>query len=205
MPSALIIGGGAIGRGFVPWLLDAFELDILDASSELVTRMRAQGGYHSFMSDGQALSEKWIAPRRVAQSFDALGALDYDIAFVAVGPRNATRLPAGIERLRCPIFSLENDPATVEWIKQAYGLHSVYFGVPDVITSSTASPENQARDRLALHTENGVMYLQRPADLDPALERLLPAVSQPTWATWLAAPICTKPWPDQRSGGLWKA
>lgn len=188
MPSALIIGGGAIGRGFVPWLLDAFELDILDASPDLVAGMRAQGGYHSFMSDGQQLSEKWVRPRRVAQSFDELEPLDHDIAFIAVGPRNATQLPAGIARLRCPVFSLENDPATVDWIKQAYGLQAVYFGVPDVITSSTASPENLALDRLALHTENGVMYLQRPAELDPALERLLPEVQ------WLPVERLNQEW-----------
>jgi mannitol-1-phosphate 5-dehydrogenase len=188
MPNALIIGGGAIGRGFLPWLLDSFDLDILDASPKLVSGIRAQGGYYSFMTDGQRLTEKWVQPRRVAQTFDELGQLDHDIAFIAVGPRNATRLPAGITRVRCPIFSLENDPATVDWIKQAYGLKAVYFGVPDVITSSTASPESLERDRLALHTEDGVMYLQRPSDLDPALERLLPKVH------WLAIERLNQEW-----------
>ncbi|MBK6005375.1 hypothetical protein JJB11_04675 [Ramlibacter ginsenosidimutans] len=176
MARALIVGGGAIGRGFVPWLLDGFELDILDASPDLVNGIAARGGFHSFMSDGEKLLEKWVRPRRIATNFEQLQPLQYDIAFVSVGPRNATRLPSGIEKLRCPIFSLENDPITVDWIKQAYGLEAVYFGVPDVITSSTASPDNLARDPHALHTENGVMYLQRPPKLDPALEQLLPAV-----------------------------
>jgi mannitol-1-phosphate 5-dehydrogenase len=176
MPSALIIGGGAIGRGFLPWLLDAFDLDILDASPALVASMRTQGWYHSFMSDGQQLLGKRIAPRCVANNFDELGQRDYDVAFISVGPRNVFRLPKGIERLSCPVFSLENDPSTVDWIKQAYGLVEVYFGVPDVITSSTASPENLTGDPLALHTENGVLYLQRPHYLDPSLERQLPEV-----------------------------
>lgn len=176
MARALIIGGGAIGRGFVPWVLDSFEVDILDASVELVRGIKERGGYHTFMSDGLALSEKWVEVGCISNNIDDLKADDYDVAFVSVGPRNVTRLPKGIELLRCPIFSLENDPITVDWIKQAYGLEEVYFGVPDVITSSTASPENLARDPLSIHTENGVLYLQRPAFLDARLEGLLPDV-----------------------------
>jgi mannitol-1-phosphate 5-dehydrogenase len=173
---ALIIGGGAIGRGFVPWLLDAFELDIFDASINLVSGIKRYGGFHSFMSDGEQLAKKWISPRCITNDFEELHPEAYDIAFISVGPRNVTKLPPGLGRLRCPVFSLENDPATVEWIKQAYGMKEVYFGVPDVITSSTASPENLVRDVNAIHTENGVLYLQQPDALAPSLQKLLPEV-----------------------------
>ena len=176
MARALIIGGGAIGRGFIPWLLDEFELDFLDISPELVIGLTERGGFYSFMSDGENLLEKRIKPRRIATTFEQLQPLNYDIAFVSVGPRNVTLLPAGIESLRCPVFSLENDPITVDLMKATYGLDAVYFGVPDVITSSSASPENLVRDPYAIHTENGVLYLQRPLDLSPSLEQRLPDV-----------------------------
>ena len=176
MARALIIGGGAIGRGFVPWVLDEFEIDILDASPDLVNGIAAQGGYYSFMSDGEKLHEKWIQIRRIATCFEQLRPLHYDVTFISVGPRNITSLPSGVEQLKCPIFSLENDPITVEWIKQTYGLETVYFGVPDVITSSTASAESLARDPHAIHTENGVLYLQRTPQLTHALEKILPKV-----------------------------
>lgn len=176
MPRALIIGGGAIGRGFVPWLLDEFELDILDASTKLVNGIALKGGYYSFMSDGERLHEKWVRVRRIERSFQNLTPADYDIAFISVGPRNIRSLPSGVERLICPVFSLENDPITVKWIKEIYGLETVFFGVPDVITSSTASAESLARDQNAIHTENGALYLQRPPNLDHSLEKLLPQV-----------------------------
>jgi hypothetical protein len=176
MARALVIGGGAIGRGFMPWILDAFELDILDSSLELVNGIRAHGGFYSFMSDGVKLKEKWVQVRCVTTNFDQLSPESYDIAFICVGPRNSALLPTGIKKLRCPIFSLENDPFTVDQIKKAYGLEKVYFGVPDVITSSTASPENLARNRFAVHTENGILYLQRPPELQYSLESLLIAV-----------------------------
>lgn len=188
MAQALIIGGGAIGRGFIPWLLEEFELDILDTSTGLVNGIIERGGFYSFMSDGDKLKKKWVNPRCIATNFDKLRPLDYDIAFISVGPRNVKLLPLGIEKLRCPIFSLENDPITVDWIKQKYGLDSVYFGVPDVITSSTASPANLALDPFAIHTENGVLYLQRPLDLDLSLERLLPEVQ------WLPVERLNEEW-----------
>jgi mannitol-1-phosphate 5-dehydrogenase len=188
MARALIIGGGAIGRGFVPWVLDKFEIDILDTSSELVNGIEERRGFHSYMSDGERLQEKWVKLSNIATTFERLQPLDYDIAFISVGPRNATRLPPGIGKLKCPIFSLENDPITVDQIKEAYGLKEVYFGVPDVITSSTASPENLARDPYSIHTENGVLYLQRPLELDPSLEDNLPDVS------WLPVERLNQEW-----------
>ena len=39
MARALIIVGGAIDRGFVPWVLDKFEIDILDVSPNLVNEI----------------------------------------------------------------------------------------------------------------------------------------------------------------------
>jgi hypothetical protein len=188
MARALIIGGGAIGRGFLPWLLDAFEIDIIDKSEDITNGINKQGGFHSFMSDGDKLSKKWFKVRRIGINFNELNPLDYNIAFISVGPRNINNLPKGVELLRCPIFSLENDPITVSLIKDKYKLEKVYFGVPDVITSSTASSENLSTDIFALHTENGALYLQRPSKLDNLLVQLLPQVK------WLSEENLRKEW-----------
>jgi hypothetical protein len=176
MARALVVGCGAIGRGYVPWLLDKFEIDFFDASEALVAGIGGQGGYISCMSEGEILTERFVRPRKITADFSTLSPGDYDIAFVSVGPRNVTRLPPGLRDLRCPVFSLENDPITVDWLKESYGLERVYFGVPDVITSSTASPESLAKDPYAIHTENGVMYLQDSSATPAALKALLPEV-----------------------------
>lgn len=178
MARALIVGCGAIGRGFVPWILQNFDVDFFDVSQVLVAGITGQGGYSSYMSDGEQLVHMRVKPRKVTSVFSDLNPSDYDIVFISVGPRNVERLPAEISALSCPIYSLENDPITVDWIKQGYGLQSVYFGVPDVITSSTASPENLAKDRYAIHTENGVMYLQ---DSDQASAQLKSALPEVKW------------------------
>lgn len=188
MARALIIGCGAIGRGFVPWILQNFDVDFFDASHELVDGINGQGGYSSYMSDGETLSHLRVRPRKVTADFADLIPSDYDIVFISVGPRNVARLPAEISDLSCPIYSLENDPITVDWIKQIYRLQWVYFGVPDVITSSTASPENLAMDTYAIHTENGVMYLQDSDQVSDLLRELLPEVK------WLPVERLNQEW-----------
>lgn len=188
MARALIVGCGAIGRGFVPWILQSFEVDFFDTSHELVAGIAGQEGYSSYMSDGEKLSHMRVKPRKSTSNFADLNPSDYDIVFISVGPRNIERLPAEIAALRCPIYSLENDPITVDWIKQGYGLQWVYFGVPDVISSSTASPENLAKDRYAIHTENGVMYLQDSDQVSAQLKAALPEVK------WLPVERLNQEW-----------
>jgi len=188
MARALIIGCGAIGRGFVPWILQNFDIDFFDASRKLVEGINVQGGYSSYMSDGESLSHLRVNPRKVTADFRDLIPNDYDIVFISVGPRNVVRLPPEISSLTCPIYSLENDPITVDWIKQIYGLQSVYFGVPDVITSSTASPQNLALDSYAIHTENGVMYLQDGEQVSASLKASLPEVK------WLPVERLNQEW-----------
>jgi mannitol-1-phosphate 5-dehydrogenase len=70
------------------------------------------------------------------------------------------KLDVEFKKLSCPIFSLENDPITVEVLREHLKKEDIFFGVPDVITSFTASPENLKKDRFSLHTENGVLYLE---------------------------------------------
>jgi len=188
MARALIVGCGAIGRGFVPWILQNFEVDFFDVSVDLTAGIFAQGGYSSYMSDGEKLSHVRVKPRFLTSVITDLNLEDYSIAFISVGPRNVVHLPAEISSLTCPIFSLENDPITVDWIKQGYRLDNVYFGVPDVITSSTASPENLLKDRFAIHTENGVMYLQDSDLLSEDLKRRLPEVK------WLPVERLNQEW-----------
>jgi len=177
MARALVIGAGAIGRGFLPWTFDGLDFDIFDTSKELCEGIEQQGGYYSFMSkNGELLERKFLPGRCTSNLFD-LRLQDYDLAFVAVGPRNCSNLPAALSQLKCPIFSVENDPRSVEIICKAIGAKNIYFGIPDVIASSTASPENLQKDKFSLHTENGVLYLEDHPAISKKLRGYLPSIS----------------------------
>ena len=175
MAHALIVGAGAIGRGYLPWELSSFALTFLDSSDRLVSSLGA-GGYSSFMAKSDGL-EALVVDRAVfTANVSDLDLGGFDVAFVCVGPRNLSRLSPALGRLTCPVFSLENDSATVDELKRILGKEDIYFGVPDVITSSTASPESLSRDPNALHTEQGVLYLEDGPAVSPSLKAVLPNV-----------------------------
>jgi mannitol-1-phosphate/altronate dehydrogenase len=176
MARALIVGAGAIGRGFVPWALGDTVIDFFDASEDLMKGITRAGGYNSHMSIDGALSSMRIRPQVATSKASELPLNEYDVSFVAVGPRNVSKLPKELGGVRGPIFSLENDPATVDVLREHLGRTDVFFGVPDVITSSTASPENLASDRLSLHTEDGVLFLEDSKNVGASLKLILSKV-----------------------------
>ncbi len=160
MARALIVGAGAIGRGFVPWALGNTVIDLFDTSEDLMNGITQAGGYTSHMSIDGSLRSLHVQPKVATHLGSKLPLEDYDVAFVAVGPRNVSKLPKELSRIRGPIFSLENDPTTVHELREHFGREDVFFGVPDVITSPTASPENLHADKHSLHTEDGILFLE---------------------------------------------
>jgi mannitol-1-phosphate 5-dehydrogenase len=176
MARALIIGGGAIGRGFLPWAFEGLEFDIFDSSTSLTKALSTQGGFHSFMSRDGRLEQRFFQPGKSTSNPAELDLHSYDLAFISVGPRNCSKIPTIFSTLTCPIFSVENDPSTVQVISNRLKRGEVFFGVPDVIASSTASGDNLQRDALSLHTENGTLYLEDTESLSPKIRNCLPAV-----------------------------
>jgi len=162
MDKALVIGAGAIGRGFLPFCFENYlDLIYYDSNTSLIQDLSSNSGFTTYLSDKSQLrplyvSADFISPHTVSKLIFST----IKIAFICVGPRNVENLPSFIKNLDCPIFALENDPATVERIKLKYSIQNVFFGVPDVISSCTASPDNLKLDANALHTENGVLYLE---------------------------------------------
>ena len=88
MARALIIGCGAIGRGFMPWLLGRFEIDFFDADKKLFDGIAKQGGFRSFMSDGGNLQERWVNPHRLMNRLEQGEVSGYDHLFIFFWPRN---------------------------------------------------------------------------------------------------------------------
>lgn len=180
MAKALIIGAGAIGRGFLPWVFQDLDFDLFDLSEDLCTNIRKQRGYSSYMTSNKELSRRFFQPVKCTSLDKTLDLSEYTLTFIAVGPRNCAQLPESFSGLECPIYSLENDPSTVETISKRLNSNKVFFGVPDVITSSTASPENLIEDPLSLHTENGILFLEANDYVSSEIQKYLPSV---VWAS----------------------
>lgn len=167
MAKVVIVGSGAIGRGFLPWVLPAdSKIIFVDSNMELVNKLKNQNEYSSYLSNGASLIKKSVQCNNVfhISQISSSDIFDADICFIAVGPRNVESLPFEMGQIKGPIFCLENDPATTHRIREILSKEDIYFGVPDVITSSTASPDHILEDPLSLHTENGTLYLSKPQD-----------------------------------------
>lgn len=161
--SLVVLGAGAIGRGFLPWCFDPeqFNFVFVDANPGIVARMKAAGSYTTFMVKDGALKPLKVRIHRALTPAEFRAAEHPDVAgvFVNVGPRNVAAVAPLVEALSCPIILCENDPLTVDVLKHHSGLERVYFAIPDVITSNTAPAHLLARDSLSVITEEGQLFV----------------------------------------------
>jgi len=163
----IIIGAGAIGRGYLPWIFPdgKYDLVFVDHDKKLVDTMNTQGGYHSYMSKEEGLEEKYFSVKEAVliTDFDYTNYTNINTIYVAVGPRNVPAIASKVKGVKAPIVLLENDDKTVPLLQGLIGQDNVYFAIPDVITSNTASEANLKNDKLAVHTENGVFFVDERA------------------------------------------
>lgn len=168
MDKILIIGAGAIGRGYLPWLfnLDDYELIFVDSNKTLIEKMNRQKRYSTFMVGKDNVKEKVVPVRKAfhASEFSPAKCPNPLAVFINVGPRNCPAAAGLCTGYTCPIILCENDPAVVIAAREVLSTENVYFAVPDVIASNTASEENLRKDQLAVHTEQGVLFIDKRAE-----------------------------------------
>jgi mannitol-1-phosphate/altronate dehydrogenase len=167
MKDIIILGAGAIGRGYLPWIFEKgqYEFIFVDANRELARNLNERKKYHSYKAKNNKLEELVVNVKAAYHSSefrlsDHPGA---EAVFMNVGPRNALSAAACLNGVSCPVILSENDPQTVTLVRNALNYERVYFAVPDVITSNTASAELLAKDPLSIITEDGVMFIDEGA------------------------------------------
>lgn len=188
MQKVLIIGAGAIGRGYVPWELEGCEIEFFDSNQLLAKQMSSATKYTTFVSKAGELVPKVVDCEQTHSDANDMDFGRFSLAFICIGPRNIARLSEDLKRLSCVTYSLENDFACTGELREFFGRSNVFFGVPDVITSCTASPQNLSADPLSLHTENGTLYLEDTDLLPKALKGLLPR------AKWISKADMEREW-----------
>ena len=164
----LIIGAGAIGRGYLPWIFDENTRFIfVDQSNDLIQKMRDQKKYTTYRvrnNQYEALSVNCEAAYTITdpalkqylkENKQAISAI-----FINVGPRAVRSVLHFIKEFPAPLILSENDPETAVLAKKVLGREDVFFAVPDVITSNTAPDHLKEKDALALVTEDGKMFIE---------------------------------------------
>ncbi len=158
----LIYGAGAIGRGFLAPYLHRHNMKIsfVDANRELINQIKRRKFYKTaFTGNG----EYKIIDVPIDKSFyfgEEEHIENYDIVFSCVGPNNCYDLAERFKKAKT-VISCENDDSTVIKLRKLSGNENIYFGIPDVITSNTASVELLQQDGLMTVSEQGMLVLEK--------------------------------------------
>ena len=170
MQKIIIMGAGAIGRGYLPWVFqpEDYDLIFIDTNPAIISQMRAAGHFVTYRVRNDRLEGRKV---RVAAAYlpDEFRAQDHQNAaacFLSVGPRNVERAAETVKGLGAPLILCENEPNAVGEAKRVVGHERVYFAVPDVITSNSAPQRLLQEDPLTVITEDGVLFIEEgPAGL----------------------------------------
>ncbi|MFZ6770733.1 hypothetical protein ACO0LM_27060 [Undibacterium sp. Di26W] len=160
----LFMGAGAIGRGYLPWTLDAskHEFVFIDSNPGIVDHLNTHGGYTTYRvnADEYQHMQVEVSAAYTPANFKLEDHQDAVACFFSVGPRNVSKAAQIMAGSTIPLIMCENEPETVAVAKRVVGHDAVYFAVPDVITSNTAPAHLLEQDPLAITTENGVLYVE---------------------------------------------
>lgn len=162
MKKIVFLGSGAIGRGFLPILFkNKYEFLFVDINQELIDSLNREKEYTAYRAKDGKLEKKMVPVKRAYHiaEFSLSNFNDIVAVFMSVGPRNCLAAAECLKGVLCPVILCENDPGTVIIVKNFLKYDKVFFGIPDVITSNTASPVHLKEDPLSIHTEDGVLFV----------------------------------------------
>jgi len=169
MRRVVIVGAGAIGRAFLPWVFreeDVFYT-FVDSDLHLVNALRERRQFDSYMSHKIRLDRMTVSVGQALHVDEVPEArLCPDVVFICVGPRNLFHAFDIVKDFPCPIVLAENDIELLQQVREKYARENVYFSIPDVIASNTAPGHLTERDPLAVVTEAGVLYVQEESRLE---------------------------------------
>jgi len=164
----IVMGAGAIGRGYLPWVLDAnrHEYIFVDKNQNIVDRLNTNGSYTTYKVSGSEYIERKVSVMAAytPENFHIAEHKDAVACFFSVGPRNVAKATQLMVGSKLPLILCENEPETVAVAQRIVGHEKVYFAVPDVITSNTAPQNLLTQDPLAITTEDGKLYVQAGAN-----------------------------------------
>ena len=139
--SILIYGGGAIGRGYIPWVFlpEEFDYYFTETNDKLRKKLNQNKRYTTYKIVNGQYKSKTVPVRYCYSPNEEKQKLnEVDAIITAVGPRNILSL---YENLKCtskPIVCFENDAKLPEILASITNNPNTVFGIPDVITSTTA-------------------------------------------------------------------
>ncbi len=168
MKDLIVFGAGAIGRGFLQWVFHPKDNNFIfvDTNKNLIASLKKNKQYKTFRVKDGKLEERVVPVKNAycLREFSYRRHKQAKAIFVNVGPRNCLDTAKYLKGANCPIILSENDPSVVDDLKNLLNYDKVYFAIPDVITSNTASRDLLSKDPLSVITEDGTMFVDSKAE-----------------------------------------
>ena len=181
----LIIGAGAIGRGFAAIIFHGagFSVSFVEKDLVIIESLKARKAYITAITGSSSYHFTKVEYYNVYQKVEESNISEYDFVVMSVGPQNCLDLASNLRKART-VFVLENDINIVKNIKELSQNENVFFGIPDVITSNTAPPELLSMDPLCVVSEQGKLILERGKYALPVNEFLFQVEKDELYRHW---------------------
>ena len=163
--NVVIIGAGAIGRGYLPLVLNnnKYNFVFIDQNLKILNLLKKKKYYFSYKIKNNLYVKKKIIIKSAfhINQLARLKLKNLSLCFVCIGPRNIKDIIFFLKKINAPIIVCENDPETVNEIKKNIKNKKVFFAVPDVITSNTSPKKLLKKDQLSIVSEDGELYVEK--------------------------------------------
>ncbi len=174
MPEFLIIGAGAVGRGFVAPLLsqtDA-EIDFADTDQEILELLDKRSEYLTAVIVPDGYSFRSVSFRNVFHPGNIANVAKYDAVIICTGVRNYLTC-APIVRDARAVYVLENARDAADRLRAEAKNPNIWFGIPDVIVSNSAPENLRKMDPLCIPAEQGELIIEGGEGVIPALQNIV--------------------------------
>lgn len=166
MQDFIVIGAGAIGRGYIPWILpnsESSSIVFVDHNAKLIQDMQHRDHFYTYQVQNNALVKKKVVIKAAClpKDFKLSRYPNATAVFICVGPRNVLDAAKLVDGTSLPVICCENDPRSAQLVKNNTSIKTCYFAIPDVITSNTAPADLLQKDSLSVVTEEGMFFLDK--------------------------------------------
>lgn len=163
--NVLIYGAGAIGRGYLPWILNKkSKISYVENNINVVNFFKKNNFFYSLMIKNQKYINKKVSFENIFLFGEEKEFINnYDLIILCAGTRSVESISENLLSFKNKILVLENDIKCVDVLKAKLNKSdNIFFGIPDVISSNTASKEIKKKyGKKSIITEDGICYIEK--------------------------------------------
>ena len=185
--NVLIYGAGAIGRGYLPWILNKkSKISYVENNIDVVNFFKKNKFFYSLMISNKKYLNKKVHFENIFMFGEEREFINnYDLIILCAGTRTVEIISENLESFKNKILVLENDIKCVDILGARLNKsNNIFFGIPDVISSNTASKAIKKKyGKKSIITEDGICYTEKK--LEPFFDKAIFLNKKKIYDQWI--------------------